>query len=152
MQLFKDSLGIAHHVSWSHSSFIPFLSILYPYHSPKQNKTSQNLKEEKREKNSLWILYCEQWVTQSFSLYIFTCKCSLNWVVGMVLSLCFLLHHQYWDIAGSLLGYSVAILYYGYPITLGPRSDPSHVPTLCGIPIYVLWIPLVKEKTALACW
>lgn len=43
-------------------------------------------------------------------LHIFTCKCSLQWVIGLVLGLWLLSHHQYWTLARIPPRYPVAAL------------------------------------------
>jgi hypothetical protein len=40
--------------------------------------------------------------------HIFSCKCSLQWVIGLVQGIWLLPHHQYWIIAGTLPCYPVS--------------------------------------------
>ena len=48
-----------------------------------------------------------------FYPYFFTCKCSLQWVTGLVWGLWLLLHYQYLILIGTPLGYPVVVLCHG---------------------------------------
>ena len=78
-------MWISHHAPQSHSSPCPFISTLAT--SPKENLKNIYIME---------VVVCHS-VSHSipFCSYIFTWKCSLQWVIGLVWRLWLLLHHQY---------------------------------------------------------
>jgi hypothetical protein len=65
------------------------------------------------------ILLCHS-VSHSIALcpHIFACKCSLPWVIGLVLGRWLLLHHQYWILTGTPLRYPVVALCLKDPVVL----------------------------------
>jgi hypothetical protein len=80
------------------------------------------------ENVSSWKLYYIT-VSHSVSLYplIFTCKCSLQWVIGLVGDLWLLWHHQYWILMGTPPGYPVVALCHGDPAALDQYDWPFHI-------------------------
>lgn len=57
-------------------------------------------------------------------LHIFTYKCSLQWVVGLVWGPWLLEHYQYWMPTGSFLRYPVVALCHGDPAAFLLQDQP----------------------------
>lgn len=98
--------------SQSYSFPLPTVAALHPCHLPhkreqtkqKQNK-AQNIKEHLAEAVGCLCVHC----IHSFP-HIFTCKWSLQWVIGLIQVLWLLLHYQYRILFGNPLGHPVAVL------------------------------------------
>ena len=97
--LFIDSLWISHHGLQSHSSPCPSISTLRPSKLPKT----------KQQKTNNTKASPHGWVCHNVSYHIpfcpnsFPCKCSLQWVIGLVWGLWLLLQHQYGILSDILL-------------------------------------------------
>ena len=67
-------------------------------------------------------------VSHSISLcpHIFTCKCSLQWVIGLVWGLWLLLHYQSWILTKSPLGYPAVALCHEDPAALDLQDWSLH--------------------------
>ena len=59
-------------------------------------------------------------------LHFFTCKHSLQCVIGLV-GLWLLLHYQYWVLTGTFLDYPVVALCHGDPSTLNLHGQHLHM-------------------------
>lgn len=92
--LLIDSWWISHHALQSYSSLHPSIPSLHPCnlpsHQTKQKKTKQSLHGGQGVSHS--IPFCPA---------VLTCKCSLQWVIGLGQRP--LLLYQYWVLAGLLL-------------------------------------------------
>lgn len=62
-----------------------------------------------------------------FGPHIFTCKCSIQKVIGLVQSLCFLLRCWCWALTAVPLGYPIVVLYHGYPAALSLQDQSLQV-------------------------
>jgi hypothetical protein len=58
--------------------------------------------------------------------HFFTCKCSLQGVIGLVCGLWLLLHHQYWFLTRTPLRYSVVALCHGDLAALDLQGQTLH--------------------------
>lgn len=104
----------------------PFLhNCLLPLTAPLQIKQSLREKKGGKLENNL-IMEPAVWHRESrskpFRLYIFTCKCSSQRVIGLVQGLWFLLHHQCWALIRTFVS-----LCYGDPAALGLPVRSLHI-------------------------
>ena len=94
-------------------TLIPFISpllifALHPYNLPVN-----------REKNLVEALVCHNMSHKyTFSPHFCACKCSLQWLIGLVGGLWLLLLYQYWNLTGTPFRYSVVTLCHGDPVVL----------------------------------
>lgn len=65
--------------------------------------------------------------SKPFYPYVFTCKCSLQRVVGLVRGLWFLLHYQCWALTGTPIGCPVVALWHGGPAALSQQDQSLHM-------------------------
>ena len=59
--------------------------------------------------------------------YIFTCKCSLQWVIGLFWDLWLLFHYLYWNFTRTPLGYPIVALCHRNPLALNLQDKLFHM-------------------------
>jgi hypothetical protein len=105
------------------------ISILCPCNFP--SKTKQQIKIKNNLKHQHLAMEATEWHSVSHSTPFhpnsFTCKCSLQWVTGLVQGLWLLLHYQYWIFTGTPLGYPAVALCHGDPAAFVLQDQPLHV-------------------------
>jgi hypothetical protein len=92
-----DSLWISHYAAQSHSFPHPLTSVFHPSNLPPiENIQTKNKQNRDRKLLKVEAVVCHS-VSHSIPLChnIFTCKCSLQWVIGLVQGLWLLWYHQY---------------------------------------------------------
>lgn len=86
----------------------------------KKNQTKWNKLQKPSWDRSRSVLQCVHSTPRR--LHIFTCKCSLQWVTGLWLFLCY----RYWILTGTPLWYPVFVLCHGDPAALGLQDRSFH--------------------------
>ena len=83
----------------------------------------------------LWhiLIYCSGIgscsVSQALCSNSFTCKCSFQWVTGLIQGIGFLTQYQYWTLAETPLKYPAVVLCHGDLAALVLQyQPPSHIP------------------------
>jgi hypothetical protein len=86
-------------------------------------------------------------VSYSISLcpHIFTCKCSFQWVIGLVVDLWLVWHHQNWIIIGTPPSYPVVVMSWRSSSFGSAWLALSHIPTLHRRYRFWIWAWVVTE-------
>jgi hypothetical protein len=93
---------------------------LYICNLPLKQKQRQNILEEAAECHGVSH-------STPFSPNSFTCKCSLQWVIGLLLGPWLLLLYQYWHLTETPLRYPVVAPCHGNPAALDLQDRALHV-------------------------
>ena len=99
---------------------IPFISLFHHTHSLSLQPALPSPQTNQTKPLSNCIS-CSVSHSIPFCPHFFACKCSLQWVIGLVWGLWLLLHYQYWILIRTPLGVA---LYHGDPAPLVLQDCP----------------------------